>query len=186
MVEGTYYDRAGTVVRSRYDLANEQMQAGRLEEAVDILSLIVSQEPGFAPAYNKLGVAEVARGDRAAAERWFELALEADGRYAPALANLGNLALERREYGTAQALYVEALEADGEYGSAHQNLAVVLQHQGRHHEAVRHLRMARRRSRRPTGYYYTARSRAEHRDQWYLIGVIVAVIFGFIYWVSRW
>jgi tetratricopeptide (TPR) repeat protein len=186
MVEGTYYDRASREVRSRYDLANQQMQSGRLEEAVDTLSGIISQEPGFAPAYNKLGVAEIARGDRAAAGHWFELALEADEHYAPALANLGNLALERKEYGTAQALYVQALDADGDCGSAHQNLAVVLQYQGRHYEAVRHLRMARRRMRRPTGYYFTARSRVEHQDRWYLIGIIAAVIFGFVYWISRW
>ena len=186
MVEATYYERADGDLKQQYDLANQQMQLGRLDQAVDRLSRIISQEPGFAPAYNKLGVAEIARGDRSAAEHWFERALEVDGRYAPALANLGNLALERREYGTAHELYVQALDADGECGSAHQNLAVVLQHQGRHHEAVRHLRIARRRMRRPTGYYITARSRIEHHNRWYLIGVIVAVIFGFIYWVSRW
>lgn len=185
MVEATYYDRAGKELRHRYDVASEYMQLGRVEEAVETLRGIIAEESGFAPAYNKLGVAEIARKDRAAAERWFELALEADRQYAPALANLGNLALERREYGAAQSYYRQALDADAEYASAHHNLAVVLQHQGRYTESVRHLRLARRRGRR-SWYYLTSRSRNANRDRWYLIGVIVVVVLGFLFWISLW
>ena len=148
MTEATYYERATEDVRGWYDEAGRSRRDGQLERAAETLQEIIRCEPGFAPAYNKLGVLEIARGHRDSAREWFVRALRFDEQYAPALTNLGNLALEQQDYETAQLYYDRALVADSEFGAAHQNLAIVLQHRSRYADAVRHLRAARRGHRR--------------------------------------
>ena len=185
MTEATYYQRAAETIRERYDKAGESRREGCLEQAIEALQGIVRDEPGFAPAYNKLGVVEIARGAREPAREWFKEALRRDEDYAPALTNLGNLALEQQDYETAQLYYDRALAADEDFGAAHQNLAIVLQHQKRYADAVRHLRAARRRRRMSTGRTRTTNAGATRRSRALLVGITLIALAALLFVAAR-
>ncbi|MFW6313795.1 MAG: tetratricopeptide repeat protein [Spirochaetota bacterium] len=179
MRESTYRERTSEELRDEYDRANTLILEKSLGDAEEMLLGIVDHEPGFAPAYNKLGVIEVNRGERDNALEWFLAALEADDNYAPALTNLGNLALERGEEHQAKAYYNRAVDADREYGPAHNSLGILLRREGNLSESVRHLRMARRQG----GYRVTHESISSpggRRGCLLLVGFIVAMLAGAI------
>ena len=50
--------------QSQYDEAQRAAEAGRPDQAVDLLEALVASHPKFAPAYNDLGVLYYQRGDR--------------------------------------------------------------------------------------------------------------------------
>ncbi|MFW6291051.1 MAG: tetratricopeptide repeat protein [Spirochaetota bacterium] len=179
MRESTHCERATDELRDGYERASTLILEKSLGEAEDILRWIVDREPGFAPAYNKLGVIEVNRGERDEALEWFRASVQADEDYAPALTNLGNLALERGDEHQAKSYYNRAIEADREYGPAHNSLGILLRQEGRLAESVRHLRIARKHG----AYRVTADSLASPRGRrgcLILVGFIVAMVVGAI------
>lgn len=179
MRESTHCERATDELRDKYERASTLILESSLGEAEDMLRGIVEHEPGFAPAYNKLGVIQVNRGERDEALEWFRAATEADEDYAPALTNLGNLALERGDEHQAKDYYNRAIEADKEYGPAHNSLGILLRQEGSLAESVRHLRIARRHG----GYRVTADSLASpqgRRGCLILIAFLAAMVAGAI------
>jgi tetratricopeptide (TPR) repeat protein len=102
-------------------------------------------------AWTGAGVLAGEQGDFAAAEGFFEAALEeartagADTRVASTLTNLGNLALYRGDYGDAQRLYEESIATSERIGYTHagsiarENLGLVMLALGELDEAVRML-----------------------------------------------
>lgn len=179
MRESTYRERTKEDLRDQYDRASSLILEKSLGEAEEIFRDIVEREPGFAPAYNKLGVIQVNRGERDDALEWFLAAVEADDNYAPALTNLGNMALERGDEHQAKAYYNRAIDADREYGPAHNSLGILLRREGNLSESVRHLRIARRQGAyRVT--YESISSPGGRRGCLLLIGFVVAMLAGAI------
>jgi predicted ATPase/DNA-binding SARP family transcriptional activator len=104
-----------------------------------------------ATAWTGAGVLAGERGDFAAAQRFFEAALEEaraagiDQRVASTLTNLGTLALYRGDHAEAQRLYEEAVETSERIGSTHtasiarENLGLVMLATGELDKAIRML-----------------------------------------------
>ena len=70
--------------------AIDQQQAGRMERAIELYRLVVSQFPSYAPAWNNLGVALRATYCFAAAVSALRRGTALDPNDAGALSNLGN------------------------------------------------------------------------------------------------
>ena len=113
---------------------------GRQQDADRLFRELARRFPDHPEGFNKVGVVYAQQKDLDQAREWFQRALAVDGRYPPALTNLGNLLLEGGQTQEAIAYYTLALQHNPSYGPAHKNLAVALRRQGRHFEAVRHLR----------------------------------------------
>lgn len=144
MKEATYLERAQEELRNKYLQAVGNMKGRAVEGAFAALEEIVEEEPGFVPAYNKLGVIEARRKRRDEADGWFRAALDIDDNFAPAYTNLGNIAHELGRQAQAIELYRMAIEVDEDYGVAYNNLGSVLRAEGRYGEAVPYLKKARR------------------------------------------
>ncbi|KAJ4459843.1 putative Intraflagellar transport protein 88 [Paratrimastix pyriformis] len=74
-------------------------------------------------------------GDMTNAEKYAQMAVDADHFNALALVNLGNCKYVRGDYGAAQGLYQRALSADDECVEARYNLGLALGRLGQHEEA---------------------------------------------------
>lgn len=179
MKESTYRERTTESIREAYDNANRLIEEKALGEAEETLHAVVDAEPGFAPAYNRLGVIAIRRGRRDDAFDWFQAAIEADDTYAPALTNLGNMSLEAGNRAEARGYYGRAIDCDQEYGPAHNSLGVLLRQEGRHSEAVRHLRIARR-QRAYHVEYQELSSPGGRRGCLLVVGFVVAMLAGAI------
>lgn len=105
--------------------AIEQHQAGRMERAIELYRLLVSQFPSYAPAWNNLGVALRATDRFAAAASALRRGTALDPNDAGALSNLGNALRAIGEYEEAAAAHEASLSIDPEVGRVHYNLALV-------------------------------------------------------------
>jgi tetratricopeptide (TPR) repeat protein len=144
MKESDYLHRATESLREQYSEGCRLIGQNKLKDAVAALEAAIAAEPGFAPGYNKLGVAAVKSKDLQTAADWFLRALEVDGDYVPAMVNFGSVARERGVNHEAEHWYRRAIEIDPEYGSAYNNLGVVLREKGDYTGAVQCLKKARR------------------------------------------
>jgi tetratricopeptide (TPR) repeat protein len=101
-----YYNNLG------FELARLRAEGGCAD--IDPDADIVNYEratrimPGFAKAYNNLGVAYARRGRYPEAERAYRRAIELDPTLGEAYGNLGNLLLARRDLSTAPSMYQKA------------------------------------------------------------------------------
>jgi len=116
-------------------LAGYLMQQGNLQRAGDVAEAVVAAHPDFADGWNSLGVVEMRRGNRGAAQRAFRKVLELDPGSATAYANLGANDLAGRDLPAAiddltQAVALEARDYDALY-----NLAMALDAAGRRADA---------------------------------------------------
>ncbi|MEP6743312.1 MAG: tetratricopeptide repeat protein [bacterium] len=71
---------------------------GRLNEAIEQLSMAASMDPALAEAHNLLGVAYDSKGLSRLATRAFDMALKLDGKSAETLNNLGYLLYRNGDY----------------------------------------------------------------------------------------
>jgi tetratricopeptide (TPR) repeat protein len=184
MKEAIYRERASEDVKTRYSQAVDLLDHDRFNEAEPIFRQITRDEPGFAPAYNKLGVLHIKRRQPDEARRCFEQALAADREFAPALANLGNLAQQDNRRDEARRYYERALESDSDYGPAHNNLGVLLRREGRYAEAIGHLKRARRRK----SYHVSPdglSSPSGRRGCVFLAVLVVTILAGLLYMFLR-
>jgi lipoprotein NlpI len=97
----------------------------------------------FAAHYNLANLLR-ARGEREAARRHYELAVEAEPRLEMAYNNLATLLAQEGRSEEAIALYERALEVLPDYALGHQNLAALLLERGRLEPAIHHFREALR------------------------------------------
>jgi hypothetical protein len=102
-----------------YEISWRQSARGGLasEEARRAFDLATRIEPGFARAWNNLGVSHARQGDDDRAERAFRNAILADPGLAAAHANLGQLHARRNQDSEAAARLARAVELDD--GNAH-------------------------------------------------------------------
>lgn len=86
----------------RFRSGSEALDRGEIQQAVTELERAVRLTPGAAPVHNNLGVAYLAAGRTAEAERAFERAVALDCSHQPAQRNLHALRGEPRRESVAQ------------------------------------------------------------------------------------
>jgi tetratricopeptide (TPR) repeat protein len=112
----------------------------RWEEAVDAYNRVVDIDPGYAAAWNNLGLLQHRMGRYERAQACYRAALEADDSCCQAAFNLGSLHEDLSDLSTAIGWYRRALEMEPDYADAHFNLAGVLGKAGEPDTAAIHWR----------------------------------------------
>src|SRR6266702_2681146 len=112
----------------------------RWESAVDAYERVVTIDPGYAAAWNNLGLLEHRMGHYARAGERYRKALDADESCCQAAFNLGSLHEDLGDFASAITWYRRALELEPDYADAHFNLAGVLAKNGRSEAAALHWR----------------------------------------------
>ena len=109
-----HFESAATMNPHDYDslenLAVAYKQTGRIDDAEAMLKMILQSGEEYAPAYNELGMISYQKGDRAAAQAYFEKAARLDPGYHLNLARLHKMAGERAK---ARASFEAFLAAKG-------------------------------------------------------------------------
>ena len=112
----------------------------RWESAVDAYERVLDMDPGYAAAWNNLGLLHHRMGQYERAGECYRAALEADESCCQASFNLGSLNEDLGDFPVAVTWYRRALEMDADYADAHFNLAGVLAKTGRAESAAVHWR----------------------------------------------
>ena len=112
----------------------------RWESAVDAYERVLDMDPGYAAAWNNLGLLHHRMGQYERAGECYRAALEADDSCCQAAFNLGSLHEDLGDFPVAVTWYRRALEMDADYADAHFNLAGVLAKMGRADNAAVHWR----------------------------------------------
>jgi tetratricopeptide (TPR) repeat protein len=112
----------------------------RWESAVDAYERVVAVDPGYAAAWNNLGLLEHRMGHYGRAGECYRRALGADESCCQAAFNLGSLHEDLGDLASATTWYRRALEMQPDYADAHFNLAGVLAKAGQSQGAARHWR----------------------------------------------
>ena len=112
----------------------------RWEAAVDAYTHVVAIDPGYAAAWNNLGLLEHRMGHYGRAGECYGKALAADESCCQAAFNLGSLQEDLGDFAAAVGWYRRALEMQPDYADAHFNLAGVLAKTGQNDSAARHWR----------------------------------------------
>jgi tetratricopeptide (TPR) repeat protein len=112
----------------------------RWEAAVEAYERVVAIDPGYAAAWNNLGLLQHRMGRYERAQACYRAALEADDSCCQAAFNLGSLHEDLSDLPTATGWYRRALEMEPDYADAHFNLAGVLGKAGQADAAALHWR----------------------------------------------
>ncbi|HZP36990.1 MAG TPA: tetratricopeptide repeat protein [Methylomirabilota bacterium] len=112
----------------------------RWESAVEAYGRVLDMDPGYAAAWNNLGLLHHRMGQYERAGECYRAALEADDTCCQAAFNLGSLHEDLGDFPVAVNWYRRALELDADYADAHFNLAGVLAKLGRGDSAAVHWR----------------------------------------------
>jgi tetratricopeptide (TPR) repeat protein len=112
----------------------------RWESAVDAYERVVAMDPGYAAAWNNLGLLEHRMGHYRRGGECYQRALDADETCCQAAFNLGSLHEDLGDLAAATTWYRRALELQPDYADAHFNLAGVLAKTGQSETAARHWR----------------------------------------------
>jgi len=112
----------------------------RWEAAVEAYERVVDIDPGYAAAWNNLGLLQHRMGRYDRAQACYRAALGADDSCCQAAFNLGSLHEDLSDLSTAIGWYRRALEMEPDYADAHFNLAGVLGKAGQPDAAALHWR----------------------------------------------
>lgn len=112
----------------------------RWESAVDAYERVVTIDPGYAAAWNNLGLLHHRMGHYERAGECYAKALGADESCCQASFNLGSLHEDLGDFPSSITWYRRALEMEPDYADAHFNLAGVLAKTGRNESAALHWR----------------------------------------------
>jgi tetratricopeptide (TPR) repeat protein len=112
----------------------------RWEAAVDAYERVLAVDPGYAAAWNNMGLLQHRMGHYERAGECYRAALAADPTCTQSAFNLGSLGEDLGDFPTAVHWYRRALEMDADYADAHFNLAGVLGKMGRGDAAAMHWR----------------------------------------------
>jgi tetratricopeptide (TPR) repeat protein len=112
----------------------------RWDEAAEAYERALAIDPGYAAAWNNLGLLRHRTGRYEEAGRCYRRALEADPSCVQAAFNLGALQEDLGDLGAAIVWYRRALEMEPDYADAHFNLAGALGRAGRPEAAAVHWR----------------------------------------------
>lgn len=135
---------AADTVETLLRRADESYSKARFDEAEALYREILQEEPGNAPALNRLGAIAAQRGEWIQAEHYFQGALGVEPKFAQAHMNIGNLYFERGEYQQALEKYLEAEQIQPELPAIHNNLGAVYKKLGKIELSVQHRRKAQK------------------------------------------
>jgi predicted O-linked N-acetylglucosamine transferase (SPINDLY family) len=128
-------------------IADEQLQAGRLELAIEILRRILAQEPGHVQANEQLALAYYAQAEACcrqgrldAAESRYRQALLHNPNLAEAHNDLATVLCEQGRLDTAAEHFRQAVRLRPDYADAHYNLGLIHHARGDFAEAIACLR----------------------------------------------
>jgi cytochrome c-type biogenesis protein CcmH/NrfG len=110
------------------------------EDAIEAYEKVVAIDPGYAAAWNNLGLLRHRMGQYAEGQEAYEAALRAEPQCAEAAYNLGSLFEDLGELPASIRYYQMALALSPDYADAHFNLAGVLGRSARNREAGDHWR----------------------------------------------
>ena len=137
---------AELALRSRPDdaavmnrLATRYLQAGRVDDAITLLTRAVQAAPGDAEAHSNLGTALQARGELPAATRELREAARLKPNDDRVRFNLGNGLYAAGQLDEAVAEFSRALAINADNQDAHFNLAMIVGPRGRVDDAIAHL-----------------------------------------------
>ena len=112
----------------------------RWEAAVDAYEQVLAVDPGYAAAWNNLGLLHHRMGRYEQARGCYRAAIRADESCCQAAFNLGSLHEDLGDLPAAITWYRRALEMEPDYADAHFNLAGALAKHGNADSAARHWR----------------------------------------------
>src|SRR5581483_8180954 len=98
-------------LRSLFDRANEALQHGRLDSAVELYRQVIALRPDFAEAHSNLGVALAALGRLPDAAAQYRRALTLNPRLADVYRNLGRVLMAQGDLPQALDAARRALDA---------------------------------------------------------------------------
>ena len=124
------------------NLASALQGEGRIDEAAAHYARAIALQPGYAPAYNNLGVMQRAAGRVDEAIATYQVALQQKGDYPDAHYNLANALLEQGRPQEAVEHFRIALRSIPDAAGAANNLGVALSAQTRPADAVAAFRAA--------------------------------------------
>ena len=125
-----------TDVRLIAQLGETLVDAGRLEQGIQLLEPLVRQPNVDLEALNALGIAYASARRHDDARRVFERVLTVDPGSPVPLENLGMLALERGDLATARARFEEAIAVDPRSSRAYAGVGLVALRQGSRAAAI--------------------------------------------------
>lgn len=130
------------LVEVRMNLASNEQQAERYEQAVRDYQQVVKTDPGNLKAHYNIGVSLFRLGKLDEATREFQAALAISPFFAPAEDGLGSIALQKKDYNQARAVFEHVLAFSPYDYDAHYNLGALSALQGQWDAGERHLRVA--------------------------------------------
>jgi len=130
------------LVEVRMNLASNEQQAERYEQAVRDYQQVVKTDPGSLKAHYNIGVSLFRLGKLDEATREFQAALAISPFFAPAEDRLGSIALQKKDYNQARAVFEHVLAFSPYDYDAHYNLGALSALQGQWDAGERHLRVA--------------------------------------------
>ena len=114
-----HFESAATMNPHDYDslenLAVAYKQTGRIDDAEAMLKMILQSGEEYAPAYNELGMISFQKGDRAAAQAYFEKAARLEPSYHLNLARLHKMAGENAKARASFEAFLAAKGSSPEY-----------------------------------------------------------------------
>ena len=123
---------------SCYNLGNAWLEMGRTGKSHSPISESLGNRPGFARAYNNLGIAllRLSRTNEAVANFQKAIEVESDPDFADAYNNLANLLAAQNRQAEAIEHYQKAIRINPDFAEARCGLADLLAAQGRLDEAI--------------------------------------------------
>jgi tetratricopeptide (TPR) repeat protein len=98
--------------RKELDKANEEMAIHNWKKSLEHLNKAIALAPGWATAYNNLGVCYAKTNDIPHEEEALKKAISLDDHFAPALVNYGKLCIRQKDFQQAEAVLQKAATAE--------------------------------------------------------------------------
>uniref|UniRef100_A0A7S3JYI0 protein O-GlcNAc transferase n=1 Tax=Aureoumbra lagunensis TaxID=44058 RepID=A0A7S3JYI0_9STRA len=131
-----------TKLRPDCAIAYENLECGKIKQAISLFHTTISLDPKFSDAYNNLGNAYREDGKLEKAIHCYENALKISPDHAHAMNNLGNAYKDCGETRKAIACYETAIRLAPNLAAANSNLGLVLKERGDLFSAIQHYRQA--------------------------------------------
>lgn len=127
--------------KERFKEGTRALERGDVQEAIEVLSALVREQPDYAAAHVNLGHAYYSNGEYVAAARQFEEAHALEPDNPKVLLNQAAAKSALDQLDEAIDLLIEALNIDPEFRDCHYNLAIAYWRKGRRPEAMAELEM---------------------------------------------
>jgi predicted O-linked N-acetylglucosamine transferase (SPINDLY family) len=119
-------------------------ETGRLDEAEQIFKEVIAQNPGYADAYNFLGIVYAGRKNFKEALQYFKEAVRLDPNNAPYNSNYGNALQDNDHLNESLPYYFRAIELKPDLTDAYYNLSNALRKLQRYPESLNYINITKR------------------------------------------